>query len=346
LQILRKKFPDAFITLISGTRNYMIARWCPDVDQIILCPLFSTKNINDIMVEDAAQLLKKLLKSCGTAFPDLGIVLRWDVDFYGAAALLYRLEIPNRIGYSEHCTEGKSVANKGYDNFYTQIISDDTIEHEVIKNIKLIDQNIHNYQSISLQIQRYETIDASNNAASYMRQLNLADKFIAIGIGSSLAFKTLDYSKWIDLIKNVISNTKRQVCIFGGKEDVKLADDLSNMLGCISLTGLLRPIESFSILKHAVLVISTDSFVKHLAAAADVPTIELSSHSKKGDPKSEFGGLRFGAWGNRSIIIKPPGPRSGCHVDKCLSHVPHCILDIDINEVSKAINLMLPPESE
>ena len=239
-----------------------------------------------------------------------------------------------RIGYSENCSQLKQRLNKGYDSFYTNSVADSTIEHEVIKNYKLIN-NTNNFDAVNikLELDRYETIDAINKSNTIMSELNIQSKFISIGVGSSLLFKTLTYEKWGNIAASLNKKFKRDIIIFGGKNDTEIAEKLAANMHCTSVTGRLLPHEVYSLIKHSSLAICADSFVKHVAASAGVPTIEISSHSAGGDSKSEFGGIRFGAWGNNSAIIKPRSHRQGCLPDRCLKNEPHCILDIDIEEI-------------
>lgn len=335
LRVLRLRHPSSSITLVTGARCSGLARWCPDVDQVLQVPLFTHSAISDAVVAETADHLRFFLCSQKTA-PDLGIVLRWDVDLYGAGALLFRAGVPERIGYGEKCTLQKSILNQGYDQFYTRPVLDTAVEHEVIKNSRLVGAAPEDL-SIPLQLDRYETIAAKRSAEEIMAKLTLSPGFIALGIGSSLPIKTFDFGRWESLVNLVKQHLDAPVCLFGGgASDERLASALVEATGCISAVGLLKENEIYSLIKHAKLAICADSFIKHVAAAARIPTIELSSHTQGGNVNSEFGGLRFGAWGNNSMIIKPENPRPGCHPDRCVANEPHCILDIDLSRVLDA----------
>lgn len=335
LRILRQRHSSSSITLVTGPRSSGLARWCPDVDQVLQVPLFTHSAISDAVVAESADHLRFFLSSQKIA-PDLGIVLRWDVDLYGAGALLFRAGVPERIGYAEKCTLQKSILNQGYDQFYTRPVLDTVVEHEVIKNSRLVGAAPEDL-SLPLQLDRYETIAARRSAEEVMASVALSPGFIALGIGSSLPIKTLDFTQWEKLVNLFSQHLNAQICLFGGgAADKRLASALGETTGCVSTVGLLKENEIFSVIKHAKLAVCADSFIKHVAAAAEIPSIELSSHTQKGNMNSEFGGLRFGAWGNNAVIIKPENARPGCHPDRCVANEPHCILDIDLGRVLEA----------
>jgi ADP-heptose:LPS heptosyltransferase len=340
LALLRKTLPDSFISLLVGERSYDLARFCPDVDQVIKTPVFTEANLNDRLVAESTEHTRYFLHHRALGLPEVGFVLRWDTDFYGAGALLYRLGIPVRIGYSENCSPMKQQLNRGYDAFYTDPVSDQSVEHEVMKALRLI-QPAAEPENVRLELARYETADATLRSDALRSGLGITNGFIAVGIGSSLGFKNLSYEKWCDIITRVRERHQQDFVLFGGSHDAPLADRLAADMGCISVAGMVQPHELFSLIKHAALALCVDSFVKHVAAAGGVPTIELSSHSAAGDERSEFGGVRFGAWGNRSAMVKPHSPRQGCLADRCLKQEPHCILDIDVAEVASCVERFL-----
>ena len=334
---LRKKNPSALITLLASSRNIKIAKWSPDVDQVIEVPLFgmNAKNITAEYINETAFSLTKIIRHDQKS-NSIGYLMRFDADFYGASPLMYAMKIQKRIGYSESVLPRKSIINKGYDSFMTECIRDSCTEHEVIKNIRLICES-NPFKAASICLDRYETALNSLKALDVLSRYKSNGNFLILGIGASIASKKLESKFWIQLLQS-INHRFDNIFIIGSEEDKIMANEIIVECKHVSdLCGELTPMEVFSFAKHSRLAICTDSFVKHVAAAANVTTIELSAHTQLGNPNSEYGGIRFGAWGNKSYIVKPLNPLSGCTPDQCLSTSAHCISTISIEDV---INLV------
>ena len=129
--------------------------------------------------------------------------------------------------------------------------------------------------------------------------------------------------------------------VFGGIDDLELADELAKYNQVINLAGKLTPRQTCYALTKALITISLDSFVKHAAAVARKPVIEISPLAKNGNMDSEFGNKRFVPFGVPFTTIRPDIQLAPCGSDGCYMSSNHCILTISTPEIAEALFKML-----
>ncbi len=344
IRFLRNQFPRSQIVLLVSPTVFSIARWCVDADIVLPVGQFLLQNINNDIIKETANSVRRL-----AGIDDLrhasGVNLRWDVDYYGAGPLMYSLGIGRRIGYSESVNLSKTRLNKGYDFFYTQILVDKGVEHEVIKNNKIAAHMANGKFSDSFgssPINSYVTKWHQENAEYLLRSLNLLGcDVVCVGIGASKAFKQLAIWQWVELLSS-LSKPGRKFLILGGETDRLSGERLCSAIpNVISIAGKVDPLGVIPFLLRSKLCICTDSFVKHIAAAVGTVTVELSSHSKAGDSESEYGGMRFGAWETATYVLKPETHANGCDANYCRANEPHCILGLDLTAAADLVDRLL-----
>jgi heptosyltransferase-2 len=95
-----------------------------------------------------------------------------------------------------------------------------------------------------------------------------------------------------------------------------------------------------AVISECALFIGNDTGPKHLAAAAGVPVIEISSHPAGGTRGYDGDPDRFGPRVKPADIIRPATALPGCE-SGCISAMPHCISTITAQKVAgRAIRLL------
>ncbi len=330
IDLLRQMFPESKIYLLVSTATYQIAKGLRSVDVVLPIPLFSNQQRN---IEDLISV-SKFLHTQESKF-DLCILMRWDCDYYWASPLIHTINSIVKLGYSAKCSERKFKDTPDYDLFFNDLNYDSSIEHEVVKNMKLIGAQIFpkSIYSEYLKISFDAHIHPDNKIAMLFN-----NGYYAVAISSSQNFKKLSTKKWISILQIISKEFKLPLVILGGPEDISIAENISKNTKCINLCGLLKPLELIYFLKNCQGLLAVDSFVKHAASFHSVPIIEFSPQSKLGNPESEYGGIRFGAFGSKSILIKPNQPLDSCPNDQCNSQESHCINNLDEEEIHQAVN--------
>lgn len=335
---LRNALPNAEITVATQPHVLSLAKNCPYIDHIHALNHSST-DLDSVLQE--AQKLRHLSKK---PF-DLAILLRWDIDWYGASILIGASLATWKLGYSENCSPRKKQINAGYDeNFFTHTISDNNIDHEVVKNLRIL-----KFIGIDIKSDAIECWWSKEDRSfvdNFFISQNISKPFIALGIGSSQAYKKLTTGQWIKIIHLIQQKTSSSFIIFGNDDDYDVADQLNQHTNAISTTGLFSPSQTCYALTKSLLVITLDSFVKHAGAAAGKPIIEISPLAKTGNMDSEFGDKRFVAFGAPYKTVRPNSPTLPCTEDGCYASAPHCILTVDLTEIADAYDDLLRDRAE
>jgi len=137
--------------------------------------------------------------------------------------------------------------NSGYEQFFTKTFHDSTIEHEVIKNIKLL-ANQFEENDVQLQMHRYVNRSCELRVDGIRMHFGIGSKFIAICIGSSIPSKRLSTGWWVRAIQSILWLYSLPICILGGAEDRKQAAEIiAHHPSCIDLCGILSPVDNFPI---------------------------------------------------------------------------------------------------
>jgi ADP-heptose:LPS heptosyltransferase len=333
---MRGCYPDSHITLLTNPSVYPLAT-CFDVADVLLpVPLFAKQGVSAQDVQMAAQ---SVLTLCGGGF-DTTVLLRWDIDYYAAAALVFAMNSPQRITYGAQCSAQKLARTPAFDSFFTHVIDDQKVEHEALKNAALLgmDPPAPYWQSAAATLRSGPAVQAR-----LATEFTVGGPYIAVGISASMARKKLSLARWKAILEALAKRFPVPLVVLGGPEDNGFAEQLCAASGALNYCGRLGFAATFMALRNAEGIVAVDSFAKHAAALAGVPVVELSCQSALGDPAAEYGGVRFGAWGVASWLIKPPFPADDCPVHGCLHSDSHCINGIDpLAVVSACVELFGP----
>ncbi len=333
LRELRRGLPDAKITLVVRPVVVPLAQSCPYVDRLFV---FTTAGQPIDRINADAQSLRNL----DVPPFDVAILPRWDSDWYGASALLGGSLAPLRIAYSEKCNPTKSRLNAGYDaSFMTDVIDDRVIEHEVFKNLRLLEHI--GVQPESDELECWCSEADAGVALGALRASVGEGPFVAFGIGASQPAKRMDAPVWRRVLTACRQKTDLPFVLFGGAEDAELARALCEQFAAIDLSGQLQAQQTCWALERAAVVVCLDSFAKHAAAAVGTPVVEISPLAGTGNMDSEFGDRRFAAFGVPSVTVRPADFTAPCSGDRCSAQVPHCILAIAPENVAAGVARLL-----
>ena len=78
----------------------------------------------------------------------------------------------------------------------------------------------------------------------------------------------------------------------------------------------------------------------HLAAAVQLPVVEISSFPENGNPNHDNSPVRFAPRSVGSVILQPKRSKPGCN-RACTKRKAHCILEIDVHQVKLAVESII-----
>lgn len=340
LRELRRNIPRAWITLVVKPAIYNLVELCPYVNEVLTYDWQVPGNFKNL-IRHARALRLAIFHLWKRRF-DLAILPRWGTDYYHGAFLSYFSGTPWRVGYSEFVTPSKHTLNKGYDRLFTDLLKDDSLKHEAERDLELIKFLGERIYDDSLELWIDKEDESFAQSILNENNINKDSILIGIGLGAGELRKMWPMERFLDLIKWLSEEMKLKILLLGDKNEVFLGRYIENNLSdrIINMLGKTNLRQAVSLLKHCKLYIGNDSGIKHIAAAVQVPVVELSCCSKLYFNKSQFSPYHFGPWKVNYIVVCPEKPTTPCK-EECAGLKPHCILQVTVEDAMVAVRRLL-----
>lgn len=342
LRELRRFVPKAWITLAVKTQLINLVERCPHVDEVVACDWpRSIDPVNKVWCHLRAFILAH--ERLKPKYFDVAIVPRWDMDRYHAGCLAKLSGAPVRVGYAEQVNASKQQRNQGFNRFYTHVLDERTIAHEVERGLQLLRWLGADVREDHLELW---TDDQDQQKASKLLNIHgvvSGDLLVAFALGSgSDSKRRWPVERYAAVAQRLHSAHGARIVVIGGEDDRQLGDCLRAQVGLsvINAAGCLSLRQTAALLAGCNFFLGNDTGPKHLAAAVGIPVIEISCHPRNGFIGHAHSPCRFHAWRVWHRELQPATGRNGC-VDSCQASVAHCILDVPIEEVFQAIEIEL-----
>jgi ADP-heptose:LPS heptosyltransferase len=328
LRELRRAYPKAKISLIVGPGTANLVETCPHIDRVLinrLPPL--TRWWHPISRRFVG--LSFARRHLWPDRYDMAVVPRWGEDHYDAAILALLSGAPCRVGYSAR----RPTKNGAYDRFYTMVVNDRSVRHEVERNLHLLSELQTDVHEDALELW---LSDEDERFANQVLASSGAESFVALSPGAGSPRRIWPIERYVEVGRWLVDRGARLVVV-GGPGDEGRGEQLRRIGGdVIDLTNRATVRETAAVLARCSLFCGNDSGPMHLAAAVGVPIVEVSCHSVIGDDLHPNSPKRFGPWGVPNRVVQPETPEHDCAAG-CRLDVPHCILNIRVDSVIAAI---------
>jgi ADP-heptose:LPS heptosyltransferase len=342
LRELRRAFPEARITVIVAPRALDVVQACPHVDEVVTVHIPPPVSV----VETWWRPLERRLAAISVARRhlrgaeyDVALVPRWGVDLHEASVLAYLSGAPIRVGYSEHVSPERRDRNSGFDRYFTHVVDDRSIKHEVQRNLALLSE-----LGISASDSRLEAWLTAKDCdfANEVLPSRGSKPLVALGLGAGHRKRLWPIARFVE-VGQWLMNRGARLVIVGGPGDEVLASEFrertaTSVIDLVGKGATLR--QSVAALRKCSLFCGNDGGPMHLAAAAGIPVVEISCHARDGDELHPNSPTRFGPWGVPHRILRPERLADGC-VGGCRVHVPHCILGVNVESVIAAVDSLM-----
>lgn len=321
---LRRNFPKANITLIVKSQTFNLIELCPYVDEILTFNRYSGRFNFFINIFKAHSFSKKNLQK--EQF-DLCIIPRWDTDVYGASYLAYFSKAKHRIAYSECVSITKSVENKGFDGFFTDVITKTEHLHEVERNLDVL--RFLNMSVVSNELEIWDDKGISN----VLNKENTKTLKFVIVTSTSSEFKEWNINNYIDIINKMARIVAVDVILLGSGERAQRQAKILEKNCCIrcNLVNKTTLRETLTILKQSDLYLGGDTGPTHIAAVAGLMGIALYADNYNENNYGYNCPERFGPWKSNIKVICPKKGEYG-------------INQITVQEVYKELEMLLKEE--
>jgi heptosyltransferase III len=329
LRNLRRGAPDARITALVLERVLDLAEACRDLDRVVALDETRPKALLARRRSDAGEFLADY----ASGVFDLAIVPRRDVDFWGAAGIAAGSGAESVVGFSERCTWRKRILNRGQDRLFTHVFEARDAAHEVEHNLALL--RFIGGTVATRQAALDLTPADARAAAHFLREEAFGDgssPVIALAPFASQPKRSLPLMRVAQLARSLRSRLGARFVLLGEERQAPDASRLAAEIpGAVSACGRLNLRETAALLRHCVLVLSTDSGPAHIAAAMRTPVLVLSCQPADGASDHPNSPLRFAPWGepSRTRVLQPDTAQHPCS-RACIADRPHCILDIPV----------------
>lgn len=273
---LRRIFKHCHITLLSTPYAEALFKYSYYYDELIVLPPYKIKR-------DYSTIIPVLKKKTFDMF-------FCPMDSPEAARIGIELDIPSRIGFYNTITDGFTHPIYVPDNLYKP----KKLLHLLFPFDKEIVEEI--------PVLKIETSNKDKTKAkSFLGEReNKTKPLVGLNIGGSMPYKTWPYDNFKIIGLYIIKELNADIVIFAGKNEDE--DSVYELARCIDHTALvaynLPLLEVVEILGNCSVVITNDSGLSWLTAAAATPSIVLFRPSSSMDVYKPIGDQHIGiqAW--------------------------------------------------
>jgi lipopolysaccharide heptosyltransferase II len=311
LKALRKKFPQAHISVLLSQPYRLALENCPYINQIIEMPL-KVKDYKDIW--RFSSLLRKL---------DFDIV----VDLQNSRK-------SHLLSYFSACNRRYGYANGKFSFLLNKKVKDvkiclSPIEHQA-RNLRLL-----GVSAIKEDVQLWPRDSDLVWAEEFLKnhRQDKTSPLIGINLGGSLNWPSKSWGvEKVALLVNKIHAAGMQALITGKGQDAKAVKGLKQFCqhSFIDAVDQTQILQLACLIKHCRAYVSSDSAPLHVAYAMKIPVVALFGPTDS---------RRHTVLGARQIIIRKKMDCSPCYKRRCRRH--KCMQDIPAEEVFEALKLLL-----
>jgi heptosyltransferase-2 len=338
LRELRRACPEAHVTLVVAPEALNVAELCPYADRVLAGSLPPANQWWRPLSRRLA-VFSFARHHLWTRSYDLAVVPRWGVDYLENSPLAYFSGASRRMGYSEHVSIEKERENRGYDRFFTDVVSGKPVVHEVQRSLDLLSAldadglDGHLEDRLEIWVSEADELFAESVLAA-----TSPGSTVALGPGAGSPKRMWPIEGYVEVGRWLVSQGFSLAVIGGGGEEEALGEQLRRHINgdVIDLTGKATLRQSAAVLARCALYCGNDSGPMHLAAAAGIPVVEVSCHPRTGSDVHPNSPTRFGPWGVPSRVVQPDEPLEGCKT-ACDREAAHCITSVPVAQVITAI---------
>lgn len=337
---LRKAFPQSRISLLMDSSVSPLVELCPHIDEIIRfdqkgwsrnwrwhCFLFN---------------LPASLKLWSHRF-DLAIRMGWSTDRDYSSAITYLSGARWRLGYSEHMQAEKQAFNRDYDRFFTHLIKGPCNKHEVLHNLRVLEELGWQPQSDNTELWLSDADEEyAQNLVSSFDGTDDSRPLVAFCVGASMDRKKWPIERFKELAHWLVREHKARILVVGGKSECALADQLVEALpgDVVSIAGKTSIRQCAAVLKRCDLFVGNDTGPTHLATVFGVPILAIFAYPATAEKYQNSCPVRFKPWQTESRTLQPKQALDPCNQNvfgACFEEQQHCILQISADDAKEAL---------
>ncbi|MBI4358815.1 MAG: lipopolysaccharide heptosyltransferase II [Candidatus Omnitrophica bacterium] len=316
-RMVRKRFPNAHISLLVDPKLIPLVQRCPYFDEIIA--------YNRSHYSDQWQRLFKLSKRLRRWGFDLSIDFQ---NNWRTHALAFLAGVPKRYGYKRGIA-GFLLTHPVV--FWDRSLSPVEHQFQVLKRAGVI--------QFENAIELWPDSEADAHISKQLREAKNGAAPIRIGLvlGASPRWPTKQWpvERFVELSKRLRDELDCQIVLIGREEDESLARVFKrdHLKGILNLTGKTSLPQLVSLVKQLDLLVTGDTAPLHMASAFDTKTVALFGPT---EPK------RHMPPGEGHIALVKRIPCQPCYSGTCRNSIKLlCLKEISVDEVFETIKQQL-----
>ncbi len=342
LRELRRTLPQAWITLVVQPSVYNLVELCPHVNEVLTFDVNTRGRKHATLIQYWRAL--KLAATClwRRRF-DLAINPRSGEDSYRGNLLSYLSGARWRVGYSVHLLrDGPLQPDPCFERLLTQPLRDSADQHEVQHNLDTLRAIGCRVESERLELWLSEDDRRFADQLLSDEKMRGPTAILGICLGAGAQHRIWPLSNFAKVAAWFIEHFSGYVVSVGGIKEYRMAELLRQELGSrvINITGTTSLRQTAAVLSCCSVYLGNDAGPLHIATAMKVPVVEISPHPRSGSRTQVNSPVRFGPWGKLSMVLQPDHPLPPCE-DCCQSREPHCITQVQVENVQSAIEELL-----
>lgn len=321
LRMLRKKFPESFISVVVGPWARGVLSGNPDISEIVTHRAWGFDRASKSPLFAEAISLIKFLRAGSF---DLGIDTRGD---FRAILLMWLGKVKKIIGY------GFSGGAFLLSEVVPFDVSRRQDKHQAEHNLDLIasikEGKRCEERDLSLKIFFSEEDSLYINKFLQDKGVSSKDFLIATHLGAGLPTKRWPVERFSQLIEKILERYDVKIILVGAKQEADLAKEikLEEPLRLINFIGKTTIKQLAALLKRCNLFVGADSGVMHIAASQNTPIVAIWGGQNKPE--------HWRPLADEVTIIRKAVSCGPCGLKQCRDL--KCLKAITVQEVLEAI---------
>ncbi|MBU4495450.1 MAG: glycosyltransferase family 9 protein [Acidobacteria bacterium] len=292
---LRRGFPDAEISWLTGEKGKDILSLVPGIDNITVLPESSLKPGKKGFIKNVRSFRRSVRLKDRTALDFQGLIKS------GAAAWLSGAE--RRLGFGKaNCREPLAAL------FYTEKTAFfPETRHVIEKNLALLELLGIRKGDFVFPLDIPPPLKAFTRTMLAERGFQPGRQLILLNVGAAWETKRWFTDKWVQMIPHLVDGERFPLLLWGSPVERAIAEEIHRRTG-VPLVPVLSIPQVMALIHRADLLISGDTFALQAACALDRPVVGLFGPT---DPK------RNGPFSLLDKVAFHPSECSLCYKRKC-----------------------------
>ncbi|MBU6402251.1 MAG: glycosyltransferase family 9 protein, partial [Verrucomicrobia bacterium] len=326
LRELRRSAPRARITLVVRAEWLDLVRECPHVDEVLGLRLLPHRRFAELRWHWTA--VRFCARHLWPRRFDAVLVPQTHFYFFETRPMALLALSPRRAGWSDPA-EARTEREVQALELFTQVVALPAGWHEVEKGYAFLERL--GGQVRQRQLELWWNAAEEQAAAATAAQLKAgARRLVALGIGASHSTKVWPLDRFVELGGWLAADLGAKVVAIGGADMAESGQSMVARLQNVAsdMTGKLSVRQTAALLSRCDLFVGNDSGPMHLAAAVQLPVVEISGCPAQTPARDPGSPLRMGPYCRRRAILQPESRAPG---------TGFCVEAVTVEQVKRAV---------